>query len=331
MKRFFVLCIAVSIVVGYGCQQEFHPNGEYDERLVVYSILRMDTDTQFVRVYSTYNPNDNNPITHTVDTEVIDAIVTISDGSVTYQFHDTLVARTDTATPYGKNVHVYVAYQFRPSARKQYTLTVQSPSKGSLTATAEVFVPGSISFQGDVYKMLSSPKEQTQDTAIVLTLRLGANAPAYLARFMVRYRQLIGTAWVTKTIEVPYFVKQGTSWNDYSALYPQIVPRGYNATGVVEGEETVSFSKEAYVTTLRYLRYSIGQSRLEYSGAYFILNQVDQAVYSYYALANQASDRISIRLDQIDYSNIEGGYGLFGVITHSESPFIVLPSDIELP
>jgi hypothetical protein len=331
MQQVFVFLTVLMFLTMFGCQQQFEPNGAYDERLVIYAILRMDTDTQYVRVYSTYDPHKHNPLTHSTDTEVTDATVIVSDGTKMVQFHDTLVVRADTTTVYGTAMHTYVAYNLKPSSGKVYTLTVDSPSKGKVNAAVETFIAGNIYLTGNIYKTLSAPKEPTEDTAIVVRLKLGPKAPAYIARFMIRYRQLVGTTWITKTIEVPYFVQQRESWNDYTALYPSILPRGFNATSDIEGEEIASFSIEAYVSTIRYLRYSVGASRLEFIGAYFTLNQVDQGVYAYYSSTHQVSDKISIRLDQIDYSNISGGYGLFGMMTHSESQFIVLPKDIDLP
>jgi hypothetical protein len=49
--------------------------------------------------------------------------------------------------------------------------------------------------------------------------------------------------------------------------------------------------------------------------ATYILTQVEPNLYMYYNLANGFQDEFSIRTDQPDYSNIQGGFGVFGAMT----------------
>jgi hypothetical protein len=43
--------------------------------------------------------------------------------------------------------------------------------------------------------------------------------------------------------------------------------------------------------------------------------QVEENLYKYYNLANGFQDPYSIRTDQPDFSNIQGGLGIFGAMT----------------
>lgn len=322
--------ILAAILFLTSCQQTFEPNGKYEERMIVFSVLRSSTDTQYVRVYSTYDPSTNNPLTHSTDTEVTDAVVTIVGGTDTIRFHDTLVVRKDTTTLYGKFLRTFVAYKFTPKPNVEYRLRAASPSKGTVTSTITSFPIGSVFALGNAQSTLSTPQSPTSDTSIRIQVQLALNVPAYLTRFILRYKEFVGGVWVIREREVPQYIRKGTTFNDFTPFYPEIMLRGQNSTGLFAGQETVSFTKESYMATVRLLKYTIGPSRIEFDGAYFVLDQLNQSLFSYYSATNQTSDKISIRLDQIDYTNIEGGFGLFALKTYSESYYVKLPIDIDV-
>ncbi|MFA6457092.1 MAG: DUF4249 family protein [Bacteroidota bacterium] len=311
------------------CNQTFEPNGSYEDRMIVFSILRTESDTQYVRVYETYDPNLHNPLTHTTDTEITDATVLVSDGTDTIAFHDTVITRYDTTTLYGKYLHTYTAYHFVPKANTTYTLSISSPTKGNVSAHVSTFPSGAVYASNKIYQTLAAPQSSEADTSIIVTVQLSSEVPAYMVRLMLKYRQYVSGQWVLSLVEVPIEVVEGVSYNDYLPTYPSVMRRGQYAT-MYAGQERISFSKDAYIALVKNLKYTIGPSKIEFDGAYFILNQFDQNVYSYFSATNQVSDNISIRLDQIDFSNIQGGYGLFGLSTHSESFYLKLPIDIDV-
>lgn len=327
MRPLFTALTALAFI---SCNQVFEPNGKYEERLIVFSVLRSSSDTQYVRVYSTYDPSSNNPLSHSTDTEVTDAVVTITGGIDTIRFRDTLVVRADTTTLYGKYLRTYVAYKFKPKPNVSYTLTADSPTKGKVTSTITAFPLGTIGTSGNVQSTLTSPQSPTSDSAINVVAQLALDVPAYLTRFILRYKEYVGGVWVVREKEVPQYIRKGSSFNDFTPYYPEIMVRGQNATGSFAGQELVYFRKDAYIATVRLLKYTIGPSRIEFDGAYFVLDQMNQSLFSYYSATNQTSDKISIRLDQIDYSNIEGGFGLFALKTYSESYYVKLPIDIDV-
>ena len=52
--------------------------------------------------------------------------------------------------------------------------------------------------------------------------------------------------------------------------------------------------------------------RIRIKGVWFVLTQVEQNLYTYYSIANAFQDAHSIRLDMPDWTNVQGGYGVFG-------------------
>ncbi|NUN69747.1 MAG: DUF4249 family protein [Bacteroidetes bacterium] len=328
MKQFF--CLIPAALLFLSCNSTFEPNGTYEERMIIFSVLKSTTDTQYVRVYSTYDPSTNNPLTHSVDTEVTDAVVTVSGGGDVVTFHDTVVVRADTTTLYGKFMHTFVAYKFKPKPNVAYKLTVASPTKGTVTSSIISFPAGTVTTQGNVQSTLTAPNAPTSDSSIRIVVQLAIDVPAYLTRFILRYKEYVNGVWVMREREVPQYIRKGSSFDNFTPFYPEVMLRGQNSTGLFAGQESVNFTKESYIATVRLLKYTIGPSRIEFDGAYFILDQMSQSLFSYYSATNQTADKISIRLDQIDYTNIEGGFGLFAMKTMSESFYIKLPIDIDV-
>ena len=57
--------------------------------------------------------------------------------------------------------------------------------------------------------------------------------------------------------------------------------------------------------------------------------QCEQNVYNYYNTVNEFRDPVSVRLDEPDYSNVSGGWGMFGAYT-LDSLTYTLPHDFTL-
>jgi hypothetical protein len=99
--------------------------------MVVYSILTTESDTQYVRVYSSYNPPDNDPAKNQDETSVQDAQVSITqEGGQTFSFQLKAIARSENSR-YPSDIVVYCSYPFRAERGKTYTLTVSSASMGT--------------------------------------------------------------------------------------------------------------------------------------------------------------------------------------------------------
>jgi hypothetical protein len=57
----------------------FNPAAPFQPRMVVYCLLNTDCDTRYVRVYSTYNPPDNDPTRNPDEVPVNDALVSVAE------------------------------------------------------------------------------------------------------------------------------------------------------------------------------------------------------------------------------------------------------------
>lgn len=297
MKQRALLAISCTmLLVCCGCENNFSPKGEYQKQLVVYGVLSNRSDSQYVRLYTTYNVSGFNPAEHTADTGVRGARVTMTDDSTIYTFKETAIPRDDTSR-YASNLPVYVCFPCTARLGKSYVLSVASV-EGSATATAVVPTDGYIDFRYP--DILKNPGGHTED--IIVSIALSSLAQGYIVRFYLDVNVYINQSMVHKRSEVPSALISPVQWG-----YPQLKRR---TTLVSQPYSYVIFSRAAYEAFRQTLNDQYGGFTL--TGATFILTQVESNLYRYFNIVNGFQDPYSIRMDQPDYTNIAGGAGVFG-------------------
>ena len=88
----------------------------------------------------------------------------------------------------------------------------------------------------------------------------------------------------------------------------------------------MSFQKSAYEYALNQVRLRHQNDQLKFRSVLFVMTQVEPNLYNYYNIVNGFQDPNSIRTDHPDYTNIQGGIGVFGAMTH-DSTLYTLPDD----
>ena len=314
MKRlvpFWIVLVGAGTLVS--CDSEFNPKGPYAERMVIYSILMTRTDTQYVRLYTTYDPPAFDPLEIPEDRVIRNATVVVRQGATAVQFRDTVVARGDPAR-YGETVPAYMAYPFSVVGSQTYSLTIESPTHGSLTATTTM--PG----KGDVTVLnpfvLRSPQSFNEN--IIVSPRITPPARGFLLRMYMDFEVRFNGTWFPRRVEVPKEVVDAGEERRF--VYPQLVRRTTVPTSAGSlNAESVVFTRSAYEAVLQELFNDYGSENLRFSKIVLILTQVDENLYVYYNVANGFQDEFSIRTDQPDYSNIQGGFGVFGAMTEDST------------
>ena len=300
-----VMLFGLILVGGMGCENSFDPKGAYTEQLAVYSILSSRSDTQYVRVYRTYNPFGFNPLENTSDTPVQNAQVTLTEGSNEYQLKDTTIQRVDKSR-YTDDLHAYVGYPFALQRGRVYTLTVRS-DRGNVNASVSVPGPGRIDANNAF--VMAEPERFRDD--ISLTIRISPVTRGYLVRIYLDFEYLDRGNWVLRRAEVPFSVSAGSDGAPI-LVYPRLTQRRMD---LIVSAEPVDFSLAAYQALLTQLEQQYGQQGFRPVSATFILTQVENNLYKYYNIVNGFQDEYSIRTDLPDFSNIRGGVGLFGAMT----------------
>lgn len=287
------------LVLAAGCDESFNPKGSYHDQLVLYSVLTTRSDSQFVRVSTTYDPAGHNPLENSVDTYVRNATVTLARDSSVTTLASVVIPRGDKSR-YTDDIVGYLAHPYKVQPGLAYTLKVFS-EKGVVEAS--MVCPG----KGEVYAensfVLKKPELYTEN--ISSRIRISPSAHGYLVRIFLEFETRLGDVATPHREELPRAVTAGDG-SYFRFDYPIITRRNVNPY------EVVYFGLSAYKAFLVDVKSRYGDIKV--TGATYILTQVDRNLYTYYNLANGFQDEFSIRTDLPDYTNISGGLGVFGAM-----------------
>ncbi len=278
-----------SLLVMNGCNEPFSPKGPFEQRIVTYSVLNAQSNTQYVRLYLNYNPPGFDPNAATKEQLDTSALVTVSSANQNFAFHDTIL---------GASLHAFTNLSFQPQPGNTYALTIAS-RYGTVTATTTV--PGhgfmAIPNQSPLLYPGSFPTS-TIDVECVP----GSNTKGFLLRFIFFFTPSNDSAFVG-SIEIPVSYGEDASG--------QTTPVFSQLQRLVDPRTTVAFPVTNYAQTFAQLTAQYG-AKIIPKKAKFYLIEVDESAYDYYNVVNGFQDKFSIRTDQPDYSNIRNGLGVFG-------------------
>ena len=314
-----MLCATVLLMLG--CDEAFSPKGPFEQKVAVFGILSNGTDTQYVRVIKTYDPSGYNPYEITQDQVIQGATVSVSQGGTIVRYRQTTVPRANT-NRFSDNILAYVAYPYKIRTGKLHMLTVETPSDGMVSASIVVPDTGYLKLLDPMMLSLSRVANGTADDlgvqAFVSPLTYGV-----MIRFFIDYDTLQNSTWVRVRSEVPKFVivqDDSTQFFVYPKLLKRTSTPGLPGTLQVEGSQ---FSIAGYKAKLNQLRAQYGNG-VWFRRVLFVLTQVDRNLYVYYNIANGYQDAISIRTDMPDWTNINGGLGVFGAMV-TDSVYYDIP------
>ncbi len=308
MKKliYSVSVVAYISLIG-GCEDSFSPKGVYKDRMVVYAILSLNTNTQYVRLFTTYNPPGFDPLENSVDNPIDDAVVTVSEGALVVRYRDTLMTRTDKSR-YKDDLRAYVAFPFRVQPGKSYDLNITSLKYGVATGSLTMPERGRISVVNRY--VLKGGGNENEDLGVIAWI--GYDTRGFMIRYYLDYDVLDGSAWVNHLVEMPSAV---LLWTDTLKKYDY--PRLRRRSDLPQdrfGEmpELIYLSRMAYELRMNDIKAQYPTDKIRIKGVWFILTQAEKNLYTYFSIANAFQDEYSIRLDLPDWTNIQGGYGVFG-------------------
>jgi hypothetical protein len=276
------------------CEEDFSPRSEFQERYILNCIIRSDTAFQTFTIAKSYNVEGYDPYVQSKNPfiKVLDARLWHKDD--VYFFKDSMsysqgVTRYDEPTPY------YYTNEFIPSQGDSIKLRIIAPDNTTLWGRTKL--PDSVAW--DVV-----------NSTLLITDTLGANFSYawisknylswYLPRMSIYYRLAGDPANVRRSIEVPKKIE------------------------IQNGIET-----PVKQDPLRSTRFSVQKSAVDYAmrsisgsdpakSSYIIYAAIidllvfDEPLSKYFSNSKGFLDDYTIRVDQTDFTNIEGGFGIFG-------------------
>lgn len=302
-------------LLGVSCDQSFDPRPAGSSSPIVYSILATDKTDQFVRVFTTYPPSIPTPGSNTVEYPITDAVVTLRDGANIYPLLLSALPRADSSR-YTSPIYAYRSFVFTLQYGVTYTLEVQTPSFGTLSAT--VTIPSKPSIYMNQRPVLERPGLYLPTQKMEMSATISGGAEAYLFRLLVSYDVLEGSGWVRKRTEIPARFSGGTPSLE-AAIYGRVTRT--QTPSVVN-----AYTAGVYTAVLKDIYERTKPYNLVFNYAVLQFVQLDKSYFNYYTSVKGFQDPFSIRLDQTNYSNIKNGSGIFAGCS-VDSLVQILPAD----
>jgi hypothetical protein len=294
IKTLLFIIIGLSFI---SCVEDFNPYGEYVERFAFTCILKSDNQYQAATLFRSYRPDGYDPNTYTEDPSVTGADIRVWYNDSVFVFRDTSVARVDTSR-YKTPFRYYYNDKFAIGNRKAIELEVLLPN-GKRLRSASV-TPGQINYDDQSDVIIPSGSK-----TMVQLLWNQLDAGTFFSPVMtIRYKQNVNGVIVDKTKDVPVrYVNQG---NTLVPVYP--VPSAstvivYQLSAISRALEEISEGDPDKQN------YSVLQKII------FRVAAFDLPASRYLSSTGGTIDDLTVTVDVSDYSNIEGGFGLFGSYT----------------
>lgn len=287
MKRINLLLIVIFIFTFISCEEDFNPYGDYQEKFAFTCILKNDVNLQTATLFKSY-------LTTPSDPSVIGADVRVWYNDSVFVFKDSSVARTDTSR-YKTPFHFYYNNNFRVNSDKPIELEVLLPNGKRLRSSS--VTPKNISYS-DQSEVLIPPVASN----IVQFFWNSLDDGIYFSpRMEIRYKQNVNGEIIEKTKVVPIYYE-----NVGSELTP-IFPSPTSAPVIIYKLDAVSKAlQEISEGDPNKNNYSILQKIT------FNVTAFDVPVSKYISSTGGSFDDLTVSVDVADYTNIEGGFGLFG-------------------
>jgi len=294
MKSMKILLINLLLFTFISCEEDFNPYGDYIEKFAFTCILKSDQHFQTATLFRSYRPDGYDPLAYTEDPSVIGADIRIWYNDSVFVFRDTSVTRVDT-TRYKTPLRYYYNDNFVVGYRKPIELEVLLPNGKRLRSSS--VTPDQIDFNDESAVLIPSGTKQ-----IVQVIWNIQDAETYfLPKMTFRYKQNINGQIVEKSKDVP--IKYVDQSGDLVPVYPvpsALVTVVYDLSAITKTLEEISEgdpNKQGY---------SIYQKLI------FTVTALDLPTSRYVSSTSGTIDDLTVSVDVSDYTNIEGGFGLFG-------------------
>ena len=308
-------CLIALVLLG-ACEVEFDPKGTFLDRVVVFGVISPQRNIHIIRLSTTYDPPEFNPLEQTSSNQISSAVVSISVDNIETVLQDSTYPRNDTSR-YQDSIRAFVYAPGSIQRGKTYTLTATTPAYGTVTATTIPPAIGIVEVEQNSGTVLTTPDVNRRD-AIFYAIPAN-NAEGHVVKVFLEYEVPTLNPGIHVKEEVPATTTNYVDCLTYDAVYPQIRRRQQ-----VAGRELWILPYVSYQRTILKILKAHDGHMVNFKRVIVTLVQADKHLYGYFSLVGGFRDEFSIRVDEPNYTNIQGGLGFFGSFT-ADSLSITLP------
>jgi hypothetical protein len=299
MKIIFLLNIILAIFFLFSCEAPFNVDAPFRQRYVLNGIMRNDSSVQYVTITRTYRPpNETNPSSDTSDKSIIGANVNIWYQDTIYTLRDSSLF-IDTSSV-RDTVHFYYIRNLKPDPGQ--SVQIQALLPNGLLLQSNTTLPN-VSSGGffDPTSDILVPPVNGNSYIYILWQSLGF---VYQPKIMIEYYKVGSTQIQYHQVPLIYTNKNGNS----APIYPGPTTNNYLKIDIL----AISSALNEIATN--------EQDKTHYSilGIDIQLLVYDQNISTYYSSNQNSINDFTVIINPPDYSNIQGGYGIFGSFSRTD-------------
>ena len=296
MKKSYLLFSSVLFLLTLSsCDQSFNPKADYHEKYVLNCILCGDTLYQAAVLSHSYDVNGFDPYVNTTDPAITGADLRLWYNDTVYIFRDSVVTRLGNSR-YDDSLRIYYLNNIHIDYDKPIEIEALLPNgkrlKSSTTSALPIVfdLPNSEKLIPPINSNLVAVKwDQSQN-----------DIEFYLPKFQVTYYKNVNGQQEMHTIEIP--IRYNLDNGEYIPVYP-----------IASNHTSIAYDPDDIKRALL----SISEGDPQKNNYSIPINNslkvygLDANLARYYS-ANRQENNFTVRLDENDYSNIDGGFGVFG-------------------
>ncbi len=293
-----IIAILITVFAFASCEEDFNPNADFIERNVLTSVLRSDTSFQVLFLSRSYEIEGFNALENDTDPTITGADVKMWHNGKVYPFVEGSIERTDNSR-YDTPVRFYYSDSLKLQSGQQ--IEVEALLSNGLLLSSSIEVP---SFR-DI-NILRSEDVIAADTA-------GENL---LFSWSTPNKDDI----VYHPILLIKYFNRGSGTGE---MLEKVVPLDIRE---INGETTKIFSSPSSEASIAYHQseFDIAMSEIASDEGVSDLEDIsviraelklyiyDENLSAYYASVGTFQDGFTIKVDQSDFSNVNGGFGIYG-------------------
>jgi hypothetical protein len=276
------------------CKEDaFDPIGDFKEEFSLNCVLNASAEEQTATISKSYFVDGLDPYENTDDPFISGAEIKIWKGNAVYVFKDTSVARNE-GDRYTTPFHYYKVSNITLSPGDELEIEALLPNGKRLKSTT--VVPAATEYYP---ASCDSIIPSADKNFVYVTWSQQAADVFYLPRAILYYYQTIDGRQVRKSKLVPsYYVEEN------GVKKPVYHTPSFRTSA--------AFDNAAFTEALNEI--SEGESKADFSILAVVFETLvfDRPLTAYYSTANIDANNFSVLIDKPDYTNIEGGLGIFG-------------------
>ena len=293
-----------------GCEENFSPKGEFEEKFALTCIVRGDTSLQIASIYSSYDVEGYDPSVHQENPAYFGADIRLWYQDTVYVFKESSVFNSNNPDSI---FHFYYLDNFKPSATNEL-LEIEATLKNGKRLKASCYTPARFVFDT---KETSNTIPPVNTSTVNVVWDSDAKNNFYVGRIKVKYFLNVGGNVEQKWLILPS--KLISNNGELIPIYP-----------VPSKSQAIAYSLGAINNVMQSI-----SSGIENKGSITVSNKaiievlsIDENLSRYYS-SLQEDNKYTVRVNESDYSNVDGGFGLFGSLQMNSRKITVQPEYIE--